>query len=194
MVVSIETSFWLLFWLAESQTERERERARAAVRQLAANSSRGPRGRLASETVESAALALEGVDDVHGGDGLAAGVLGVGDGVTDDVLEEDLEDTAGLFIDHAGDALDTTTASQTADGGLGDALDVVAKNLAVTLGAALAQSLTSLATTRHVVLVLFLFLSKCEAMSPNFFTLAAEPTPTRSPGFWGGRPCKGQSV
>ena len=57
-----------------------------------------PTGRwcLAAEAVEGLALALEGVDHVHGGDGLAAGVLGVGHGVTDDVLEEDLEDTAGL--------------------------------------------------------------------------------------------------
>jgi hypothetical protein len=31
----------------------------------------------------------------------------------------------------AGDALHTTTASETADGGLGDALDVVAEHLAV---------------------------------------------------------------
>ena len=61
----------------------------------------------------------------HGRDGLAAGVLGVGDRVADHGLEEDLEDTAGLLVDEAADALDTTTASQTADGGLGDALDVV---------------------------------------------------------------------
>jgi hypothetical protein len=42
---------------------------------------------LAAEAVEGLALALEGVDDVHGGDGLAAGVLGVGDRVADHVLE-----------------------------------------------------------------------------------------------------------
>ena len=33
--------------------------------------------------------------------GLVAGVLGVGDGVTDDVLEEHLQDAAGLFVDEA---------------------------------------------------------------------------------------------
>ena len=70
-------------------------------------------------------MTLEGVDDIHGGDGLAAGVLGVGHGVADDVLEEDLEDAAGLVVDEAGDALDATTASQTADSELGDALDVI---------------------------------------------------------------------
>jgi hypothetical protein len=58
------------------------------------------RKRLTTETVQGAALTLEGVDDVKGGDGLALGVLGVGDGVTDDTLEEGLEDTTGLFVDH----------------------------------------------------------------------------------------------
>lgn len=44
----------------------------------------------ATETVEGAALPLESVDDVHGGDGLAASVLGVGDGIANNVLEESL--------------------------------------------------------------------------------------------------------
>ena len=105
--------------------------------------------RLSAEAVQSASLALEGVHDVHGRDGLAAGVLGVGDRVADHGLKEDLEDTAGLLVDEAGDALDATTARKAADGRLGDALDVVAKHLAVTLGAALAESFTSLTTSRH---------------------------------------------
>ena len=104
---------------------------------------------LAAEAVQRAALALERVDDVHGGDGLAAGVLGVRHGIADDVLEEHLEHRACLLVDQAGDALHTTTASEAADGGLGDALDVVTKNLSVTLGAALSQTLTTLATARH---------------------------------------------
>ena len=44
-------------------------------------------------------------------------MLGVGDGITDDVLKEDLEDTTGLLVDQARDTLDTSPASQTADGG-----------------------------------------------------------------------------
>ena len=55
----------------------------------------------------------------------------------------------GLLVDEAGDALDTATAGETADGGLGDALDVVAKDLAVTLGAALSESLASFSTSGH---------------------------------------------
>ena len=53
-----------------------------------------------AEAVEGAALALEGVDDVERGDGLALRVLGVGDGIADDALEEGLEDAASLLVDH----------------------------------------------------------------------------------------------
>ena len=56
--------------------------------------------RLTTETVQSAALALEGVDDVKRRDSLTLGVLSVGDGITDDTLEERLENTAGLLVDH----------------------------------------------------------------------------------------------
>jgi hypothetical protein len=44
--------------------------------------------RLSTETVKGSALPLESVDDVEGGDGLPLGVLSVGDGVSDDVLED----------------------------------------------------------------------------------------------------------
>ena len=59
------------------------------------------RDRLLAKAVEGAALALEGVADVHGRDSLAASVLSVGDGVADDGLQERLEDRAGLFVDQA---------------------------------------------------------------------------------------------
>ncbi len=60
----------------------------------------GQAERLTTEPVEGTALSLESVDDIKGGDGLALGMLGVGDGITDDALEERLEDTTGLFVDH----------------------------------------------------------------------------------------------
>ena len=87
---------------------------------------------LAAEAIEGAALALERVDNVHGGHGLMARVLSVGHGVTDHVLEENLEHRTRCLVDEAGDALDSATTRQTADGRLGDALDVVAQHLAVT--------------------------------------------------------------
>lgn len=43
------------------------------------------------------------------------------------------------------DTLDTTSASETSDGGLGDTLDVISQDLSVTLGAALAETLAALA-------------------------------------------------
>lgn len=101
---------------------------------------------LTTETVQGTALALEGVDNVEGGDGLALGVLSVGDSVTDDTLKEGLEDTTGLLVDHGRDTLDTTTTSETTDSGLGDTLDVVTQDLAVTLGATLAETLSTLST------------------------------------------------
>ena len=106
---------------------------------------------LSAEAVKSLALALEGIDNIHGGDSLAASVLGVGDRVADHVLKENLEHTTGLLVDEARDALDATTASETADSRLSDALDVVAEDLAMALGAALAETLATLSTTRHVV-------------------------------------------
>lgn len=106
----------------------------------------GP-GRSAPEAVEGAALALERVHHVHGRDRLALGVLRVGDGVPDHVLQEHLEHPAGLLVDEAGDALDAAAPGQPPDGGLGDALDVVAQHLAVALGAPLAQALPAFAAT-----------------------------------------------
>ena len=104
---------------------------------------------LSTESVEGASLPLEGIDDVHGGDGFPLGVFGVGDGVPDDVLKEDLEDSAGLLVDESRDTLDSTTTRQTPDGGLGDTLDVVPQHLPVPLGTSLAESLASFTTSGH---------------------------------------------
>ena len=60
-------------------------------------------------------------------------MLGVGHRVSDHVLQEHLQDATGLLVDQARDALDAATAGQPANGGLGDALDVVAKDLTVAL-------------------------------------------------------------
>ena len=99
-------------------------------------------------------MTLEGIDNVHGGDGLPLGVLGISYGVTDDILEEHLEDTTGLFVDEARDTLDTSSTGKTTDGGLGDALDVVSQDLTVPLGASLSEPLAALSTSSHDALVL----------------------------------------
>jgi len=104
---------------------------------------------LTAETVQSTTLAFQSVDDVHRCDGLPLGVLGVRDGIADDVLEEHLQNTASLFVDQTRDTLDTTSASQTTNGRLRDTLDVVTKNLAMTFRATFSQTFASFATSRH---------------------------------------------
>lgn len=105
---------------------------------------------LAAETVQSTALAFQSVDDVHGGDRLALGMLGVGNGIPDDILEEYFQDTAGLLVDESGDTLDSTTTCQTANCRLRYTLDVIAKDLAMTLGSPFAQTLSAFTATRHL--------------------------------------------
>lgn len=106
---------------------------------------------LASEPVQGSALALQCVDHVHRGHGLAPSVLRVGDSVADDVLEERLQDAPRLLVDGPADALHASSSRQASDGGLGDAEDVVAQHLAVALRTPLAQSLASLSSSRHVL-------------------------------------------
>ena len=107
-------------------------------------------GCLTSESVQGTSLTFEGIHDIHGGDGLPLGVLGVGDSVTDDVLEEHLEDTTGLLVDESRDTFYTTSSGKTTDGWLGDTLDVITKYLPVTLSATLSKTFSSFTTSRHV--------------------------------------------
>jgi hypothetical protein len=104
---------------------------------------------LSSETVKSATLTLESIDNVHGSHSLTASMLGIGDGISDNVFKEHLEDTTGLLVNEATDALDTTSACKTADCGLSDTLDIVSQDLAVTLCASLSQTLSSFSSARH---------------------------------------------
>jgi hypothetical protein len=48
-------------------------------------------------------LTLKSIHDIERSDGLALGVLSVGDGIADDAFEEGLEDTTGLFVNHCGE-------------------------------------------------------------------------------------------
>lgn len=97
-----------------------------------------PPSKSCPETIQSAPRALKGVHDVERRDGPAVmricehsavevkgvdvplRVLGVGDGVANDILEENLEHAASLLVDEPGNALHAAAARQTADRGLGD--------------------------------------------------------------------------
>lgn len=105
---------------------------------------------LTSKPVQGATLPLQCVDHVHSGDGLPLGVFGVGDCVSDYILQKHFEDATGLLVDETGDTLDSTTASQSSNCRLGDALDVVTENFPVSLGATFSQAFASFTTTSHV--------------------------------------------
>ena len=108
-------------------------------------------GRLAAEAVERAPLVLEHSHHVHGGHRLPLCVLGVGHCVSDDALQEHLEDTSGFLVDETADALHATPTGKTMDGGLGDALEVHEGYLPVTLctSATHANNKASVPQTSH---------------------------------------------
>ena len=106
--------------------------------------------KLAAEAVQSAALALESINNIHRCDSLPACVLRVCNSIADDVLEEHLEHRAGLLINQTRNTLHTASTSETTDSRLSDALDVVAQHLPVTLGTALPETLATFSTARHV--------------------------------------------
>ena len=80
---------------------------------------------------------LEGIDNIHGSDSFPLRVLGVSHGITDHILQENLQYTMGLLIDQTRDTLDTTSAGKTMDCWLGDTLDVITKHLPVALSSPL---------------------------------------------------------
>ncbi|KAL5535286.1 hypothetical protein ACEPAF_3380 [Sanghuangporus sanghuang] len=97
-------------------------------------------------------------------------MLGVSDGIPDDILQEDLEYTTGLFVDQTRDTLYTTAASKTTNRlgntkcnvskakvagfpneeqvtyRLRNTLDVITKDLTVTLCTTFAETLSSTST------------------------------------------------
>ena len=106
-------------------------------------------------------MSLESVDDVEGGDGLSLGMLGVGDGVADHVLEEASEDVSGLLVDEGADSLDSSSSGESSDGGLGDAHDGLLKGLlGVSLGSDLAVAFSNFTSSGHCVIVAFIYYYK----------------------------------
>jgi hypothetical protein len=103
----------------------------------------------AAESIEGSTLPLKGIDNVHGSHSLPASMLRVGNSISDDILEEDLEHAARFFVDEAADPLHAASASEAADGRLGDTLDVITEDLAMALGAAFPEAFAALAASRH---------------------------------------------
>lgn len=104
---------------------------------------------LAAKSIQGASLPFQGIDYIHSSDSLSLGMFSVGNRITDHVLQENFEDTAGLLVDEPRDPLDTAMSRQAPDGWLGYALNVVTENLAMTLGAAFPKSLATFASSSH---------------------------------------------
>jgi hypothetical protein len=105
---------------------------------------------LGTESIKSSSLALECVHNIERSNSLSLGMLCISHSVSDYVLEEGLEHSSSFFVDEPGNALYTTSTSETANSGLGDALDVVTQDFAVSFSTAFAESFSSLSSSRHV--------------------------------------------
>lgn len=87
---------------------------------------------LAREThIDGSALLLQSIDDIGCADSLALTHLHDGTSIEQQFAQVLPQLGANLLVDGARDALDASTACETTDGGLGDALDIVAENFPV---------------------------------------------------------------
>ena len=107
------------------------------------------RHNLTTKSVQCSALSLQSVDDIHGSDSLSLCMFCVCDSIANDVLKENLENTSCLFVNETRDSLYSSTTSQSANCWFGDALDVVTKNLSMTLSTSFAKTLSSFSSSRH---------------------------------------------
>ena len=80
---------------------------------------------LTPKTIECPALPFQGINNIHGSDSLPSCVLSVSHGITNNVLQENLQHSSSFFIDQATDSLNSSSTSQTANCGLCDTLDVI---------------------------------------------------------------------
>jgi len=79
-------------------------------------------------------------------------MLCVSNCIPDDILEKDLQHASRFFIYEAADTLNASSSGKTPDGRLCDALDVITQNLPVPFRTSFSQTLTSLSTSRHLLL------------------------------------------
>lgn len=78
----------------------ERQRGEISDESLYGRASDTSGARSATETVQGTALALESIDNIERVDGLPLAVFGISDRVTNDGLEEGLEDGTSFLVDH----------------------------------------------------------------------------------------------
>ena len=122
-------------------------------------------------------MSLEGVDDIESGDSLSLGVLGVSNGVLDNVLEEASENNSGLVIDERADSLDTTSSGKSSDGWLGDTEDGIldgfgSESLSSSLSSDLSEFSSLCFSWWHIVIKIKIKLLNFELMEDVFKAFA----------------------
>ena len=125
----------------------------------------GPYGILTSKTIEGTALAFESIDYIHCCYCLPLGMFRVRHRVSDDVLQEHLENASGLLVDESRDALHTTSASQSANCRFGNSLDVITEDLAMPFCTSFSESLSSFASSSHCCMMLFVLIDARQGQS-----------------------------
>merc|ERR1711899_327115 len=107
--------------------------------------------KLSSESIKSASLPLQGIDDIHCCNRLPLGMFGVGNCITDDIFQEDFQNSSSFFVDKSRDSFHSSSACQSTDSWFGDTLGVISQHLAMTFCSSFSQSFSSFASSRHFV-------------------------------------------
>lgn len=103
----------------------------------------------ATKSVQCPAISFQSIHDVLRSDGLSASVFSVGNSVSDDLLEEVFQVSAGLFIDQTRNTLASTSTTQSSNSWFRDTLNGILQHLPVTFRCTFTQSFATFATSGH---------------------------------------------
>merc|ERR1712045_587600 len=96
--------------------------------------------KLSPESIKRASLSLQRIDDIHCCNRLPLGIFSVGNCISDDIFQEDFQNSSGFFVNKSRDSFHSSSACQSTDGWLGDTLDVISQHLAMTFCSSFSQS------------------------------------------------------
>ncbi|RNA15103.1 Histone [Brachionus plicatilis] len=65
---------------------------------------------LTTKTIQSSALSLQGIDYIHCSNCLAFSMFSVSDSISDNILQENFEDTTCFFVNKTRQSFDTTSS------------------------------------------------------------------------------------
>merc|ERR1712038_479848 len=106
---------------------------------------------LSTESIKSTSLSFQRIHDIHCCNRLPLGMFGVGNCVTDDIFQEDFQNSSGFFVNKSRDSFHSSSSCQSADSWFGDTLDVISQHLTMTFCSSFSQSFSSFASSRHFV-------------------------------------------